>query len=56
MSILAFPSIVNIVDVSGMARSGLIFVVAAPKRTNDVVIEKSSSEKIPVVQVANPVW
>lgn len=34
----AFPSIVNIVDVSGVTRSGQIFVVEAPKRTGDAVI------------------
>ncbi|XP_050889160.1 uncharacterized protein LOC127094363 [Lathyrus oleraceus] len=38
--ILTFPSVVNIVDVSGVTRSGRISVAAAPKRTKDVVIEK----------------
>ena len=43
-------SVANIADVSGVTQSGRIFVVAAPKRTEDVVIEKSTSEKNPVIQ------
>lgn len=46
----AFPYVVNIVDVSGVTRSGRVFATVTPKRTEDVVIEKSSSEKIIVVQ------
>lgn len=45
----AFPSVVNIANVSGVTQSGRIFVVAAPKRTEDVVIEKSSQEKTLVI-------
>ena len=33
-------SVVNIADVSGVTRSGRVFAVAAPKRIEDVVIEK----------------
>ncbi|XP_050890471.1 uncharacterized protein LOC127095887 [Lathyrus oleraceus] len=51
VSILYFPFVVNIVDVSGVTQSGRIFVVVSHKRTEDVVIEKSSLEKTPVVQV-----
>ncbi|KAI5419133.1 hypothetical protein KIW84_043359 [Lathyrus oleraceus] len=46
-----FPSVMNIADVSGVTRSGRIFVVVVPTRTEDVVIEKSSQEKTPVIQV-----
>ncbi|XP_050889418.1 uncharacterized protein LOC127094655 [Lathyrus oleraceus] len=45
-----FPSVVNITDVSGVTRSGRVFAVAAPKRIEDMVIEKSNSEKTHVVQ------
>ncbi|XP_050889265.1 uncharacterized protein LOC127094480 [Lathyrus oleraceus] len=45
-----FLSVVNIANVTGVTRSGRVFVVAAPKRTENVVIEKSSSEKTPVLQ------
>ncbi|XP_050877776.1 uncharacterized protein LOC127081573 [Lathyrus oleraceus] len=50
VSIPALPSVVNITDVSGVTRSGQIFVVVAPNRIEDVVIEKSSSERTPVIQ------
>ncbi|XP_050877328.1 uncharacterized protein LOC127081085 [Lathyrus oleraceus] len=46
----AFPFVVNITDASGVARSGRIFATATPKRTEDVVIEKSILEKSFVVQ------
>lgn len=49
MPISVFPSIVNIVDVSCVTRSGQIFAAAAPKRTEDMVIEKSSLEETTVV-------
>ena len=34
----SFQSVVNIIDVSGVTRSGRVFVVVAPKRTEDVVV------------------
>ena len=46
----AFPSVMNIADVSGVTQSGRVFVAAAPKRTEDVVIEKSSQDKTLVVR------
>ncbi|XP_050890295.1 uncharacterized protein LOC127095683 [Lathyrus oleraceus] len=46
----AFSSVVNIVDVSGVTRSGRIFAAAAPKRTEDM-IENSTQEKTYVIQV-----
>lgn len=46
----SFSSVVSIVDVCGVTRSGRMFVVAAPKRTEDVMVEKSTSEKNPVIQ------
>lgn len=36
----AFLSVVNITDESGVTRSGWVFAVATPKKTEDVVIEK----------------
>lgn len=52
MPIPAFQSIVNIAYVSGVTRSGQVFVVAAaPKRTEDAMIKRSNSVKTPVVQV-----
>lgn len=50
MLIPALLSIVNIVDVSGVTRNGRVFAVAASKRTEDMVIEKSNTEKTLVVQ------
>lgn len=35
-----FLSIVNIADVSDVTRSGRVFANAAPKRTEDAMIEK----------------
>ena len=46
----SFSSVVNIVDVSGVTQSDRIFVDATPKRTKDVLIEKSTSEKTPAIQ------
>ncbi|XP_050909093.1 uncharacterized protein LOC127122859 [Lathyrus oleraceus] len=46
----SFPSIVNIADVSGVTRSGRVFAAVAPKRIEDVVIEKSSSSKTTILQ------
>ncbi|XP_050915322.1 uncharacterized protein LOC127130337 [Lathyrus oleraceus] len=46
----AFSSIMNIADVSGVTRSGWIFVDVSPKRNEDVVIEKSTQEKTPIIQ------
>lgn len=43
-------SVENIADVSGLTQSGRVFVIAAPRKTKDVVIEKLTQEKTPVVQ------
>lgn len=42
--------VVNIADVSGVTQNGRIFSIVAPKRTEDVVIEKSTQEKTPIMQ------
>ncbi|XP_050919124.1 uncharacterized protein LOC127136630 [Lathyrus oleraceus] len=47
----SFSSVVNITDVSGVTRSGRVFAAATPKRTNDVVIEKPTQEKTPVMKI-----
>ncbi|XP_050909901.1 uncharacterized protein LOC127123744 [Lathyrus oleraceus] len=47
----SFSAIVNIFEVSGVTRSGQVFVVAAPKMTEDVVIEKSTQEKALIIQL-----
>lgn len=45
----------NIADASGVTRSSRVFVVADPKRTEDVVIEKSTQEKTLVMQTGQPI-
>ncbi|XP_050893358.1 uncharacterized protein LOC127099641 [Lathyrus oleraceus] len=46
----SFSFVVNIVDVRGVTRSGRVFSVAAPKRTEDVVVGKPTQEKTPIMQ------
>lgn len=50
MHIPTLLSVVNIVYVSGVTRSGRVFTAAAPNRTEDVVIEKSTQAKTLVMQ------
>ena len=49
MLIPDFLYVENIADVSCVTRSGQIFANVAPKRTEDVLIEKSTLEKTHVV-------
>lgn len=51
MYIPSFSSVMNIVNVSSMTRSGRVFVDVAPKRTEDVVVEKPTQERTHVMQV-----
>lgn len=41
----SFSSVVNIADVSGVTRSGPVFSAAAPRRNEDMVIEKPTQDK-----------
>lgn len=52
--ISAFPYVVNITDVSGVTRTGWVFTTEAPKRTEDVVIEKPTPDKLLLYKSANP--
>lgn len=53
--ILAFPYVMNIVDVSGVTLSGRVFATAPSKRTQDVMIERSNSEKSLVIQAGQSI-
>ncbi|XP_050920362.1 uncharacterized protein LOC127137997 [Lathyrus oleraceus] len=48
--IRSFSYFVNIADVSGVTRSGRVFAVVAPKRTEDVVVGNPTQEKTSIMQ------